>query len=886
MIDFRDVNEILKKYSSGGYYYGDIPEKKERNARSYMNIPSSENVFALNDTTFFGSAKEGTCFTEKKIYGRNGSDVESISYDGLAKANVSMQSGLIYVNGTFPAYASCLSSLILAIHNLGAPINLTDAKNALNSGNYKNCIDLLNAQESRIKNTPEKDIISYRKLYIDAYIGSGNFAKAESLLEKFEIQYGSEDTQDFISDAESKIAAYHEQFEKDFQALKAGLIACKNLVVDEKYEEAANLLYSQNVRDDFSDDIITIYHKTKIFVEILNETPDKAEASINRAYDTHFIYSSEKDTYLERVAKIRDIIYERYVNEQKDILDKQIQAARMFEKHGILESASDTINAAISAAPSDINSKKVEAFKILVELLLAQFEYDQIYELRDFYGAISKDSLLGYSLREKVENHRATHVDEYYSHLYEKAIYYMQTAKFKDAHKYIDEAKAVKNTFDVRCAEINLAMLEFKYAESRSLLDALKKDKNRYTDSVVDDSIEHFENQYKEMVTAISEMLKIYAINNNIEAALANRGYDGFVDLDGLNLPSIASRFANHDIIDALHEKGYNCVATRFLDGFGIAFLAAMELNYEAFAKFIHLRIEFSKEFNSVINETLGIVYPVTDKIQAVCAEKGINEEKATDIVIKDLYAKCISFIAILLNPDYFEAVCEALEKEKEKQCETVERMKAELPAMLKRIEEECEGRQTQLRAAVDSMKSFVLDVPDSRSDKAEDIVSVLDDAVNSTIEFANKNAQILKNESEWRIKVKSEYIDKIQNILGLWKSLDRDAVVNMLRVPSAAVNYGEYDEESGKTELTLAHRTLKVDMDKEIATALAENPNAVSVNYTLNFEVADLKLKVTHQYVYSMGDKTCSVKFVDVEKLDEVDVIETMLEMLLPNQE
>ena len=89
MIDFRDINTLLKNHSGSSYWYGNsIPDKKLRNARIYMNVPSNENIYALYDNTIFGSAKEGACFTERAIYGRYSSGNESITYEELAKIKI------------------------------------------------------------------------------------------------------------------------------------------------------------------------------------------------------------------------------------------------------------------------------------------------------------------------------------------------------------------------------------------------------------------------------------------------------------------------------------------------------------------------------------------------------------------------------------------------------------------------------------------------------------------------------------------------------------------------------------------------------------------------------------------------------------------------------
>lgn len=58
------VVKAIKDVGGGLYYCPNIPEKKLINAKVAMSVPREETVFALMDTTFFGSAKTGLVITE------------------------------------------------------------------------------------------------------------------------------------------------------------------------------------------------------------------------------------------------------------------------------------------------------------------------------------------------------------------------------------------------------------------------------------------------------------------------------------------------------------------------------------------------------------------------------------------------------------------------------------------------------------------------------------------------------------------------------------------------------------------------------------------------------------------------------------------------------
>lgn len=881
MVNFDGINEILKNYYGGSFFYGNsIPDKKLRNAL-YTYVPGSPKVYALYDATIFGSAKEGACFTQDAIHYKSGSTVRTIKYDEILSGTI----GDGKINGTYCSVFTWCPGLIESIKKVNDPVDLTEAKKSMSAGSYAQAIRALDQQEKYVRNTPVDDVVVYKYMYIEAYLGLKDYAKAEQLLKSFMSQFRTNaKVSSLTADAEKQISEYKEQYERDLNVLKKIIEECEALRSEKNFDEAIEKMLAVELREDFTKTVKRDYYKSLIATYLLAEKPDDAEAEINELYEKDFIDSNEKTALDKQVSELRETLHRRFIQEQRELIAKQLDIARMFEKHGIFESASDTVIAAISSAPAELSLEKTNAFKFLVELLLSQYEYEAIYELRKTYHAIAKDELLGYTLSDKVEEHRSAHLEEYYTHLYHKAIYYMQAGKFQDARKYIDEAKGVKYSFDIRCAEVNLAMLEFKYSESRSLLDALISDQAQYTEEGVAESIAHFENQYAEMVNAISVMLKVYAITDNVEAILANDGYAGFVDADGLNLPSIAARFTNHNIIDALGERGYNCEFTRFMNGFGIAFLAAMQLDLEAFSDFIRRRIAGYEEYNCVINEDLDVIYPITEEIHRLNIENGIDYETAADVAIKDLYDKCILFFASLLDPENFDAVCAGMESEKTRQTAAVAQMKAELPAVLQAIDAECESKCTRLRSAMQEIKSLLLDVPDSREEKADAVASDLETSIISAIEFANKNAQIMKNEKEWQIKKCTDHIEKIQSRITMWTSMDRDPIVQMFKIPAAAVSYGEFDETCNMMSMTLGRNTIQVSMSQDLATALTETPDKVSIesNVSVVFNSSN-QLVVTHQYVYSTEGMSSSAEFISIAQLQCNSVAEGILESLLP---
>ena len=213
-----------------------------------------------------------------------------------------------------------------------------------------------------------------------------------------------------------------------------------------------------------------------------------------------------------------------------------------------------------------------------------------------------------------------------------------------------------------------------------------------------------------------------------------------------------------------------------------------------------------------------------------------------------------------------------------------VEQMKAELPAVLQAIDAECENKCTQLRSAMQEIKSLLLDVSDSRAEKASDVTSDLETSVTSAIEFANKNAQIMKNEKEWQIKKGAEHIEKIQARISLWTSLDRDAIVQMFKIPAVAVSYGEFDETCNMMSMTLGRNTIQVSMSQDLATALTETPDKVSIesNVSVIFN-SSKELVVTHQYVYSTEGSSSSAEFISSAQLQGHSVADGIIEALLP---
>ncbi len=77
----KNLEEVVRKAISdvgGGIYCRpDIPEKKLVNAKVAMAVPTGENVVALMDTTFFGSAKTGVVLTDWGVRWANDWTTES-----------------------------------------------------------------------------------------------------------------------------------------------------------------------------------------------------------------------------------------------------------------------------------------------------------------------------------------------------------------------------------------------------------------------------------------------------------------------------------------------------------------------------------------------------------------------------------------------------------------------------------------------------------------------------------------------------------------------------------------------------------------------------------------------------------------------------------------
>jgi hypothetical protein len=96
------IEEILEKYllhdDSPFYFYSEIPAKKRAGAKdSYVNLDDDEKIICLNDTTVFGGAREGICFSSKGVYSKElGEEGVFINYSDIKK--VTVREGL-FING-------------------------------------------------------------------------------------------------------------------------------------------------------------------------------------------------------------------------------------------------------------------------------------------------------------------------------------------------------------------------------------------------------------------------------------------------------------------------------------------------------------------------------------------------------------------------------------------------------------------------------------------------------------------------------------------------------------------------------------------------------------------------------------------------------------------
>lgn len=682
---------------------------------------------------------------------------------------------------------------------------------------------------------------------------------------------------ELLANATTDASSPHsEEYIKDLNALNNTLASCEKLEKEGRFKEALSLLYRQELRNDFTKDIKRKYYDTQFNIEIKAEEPDCAEMTVADLSKLLLIDSFEKKAYTQKITDLQNALQQKKQQAQKDMLKQSVETARMFERYGMSESASDTLIAAITNASDEFAEEKTKMFKMLVDMLLFQYEYEQIYELRDFFKKIARDTNLGYSLRDKVESHKARHQEEYYNHLYEKALYYMQAGNFEKAWGCIADAKALKNTLDIRCAEVNLATLELDYKKSHSLLNKLMLDKNQYgSGQEIDDIIDQLVNQHWEMLDVISAMIKTYILTNNTEAILSNNGYEGFKDAERLNLPTIAARFTNYDIIDALNKKGFDTDTVLYANNFGIAILAAMQLDSDAFSDYIcrwaaHSRTESGKDYANAIVDTLDLVYPTGEEIQKLRTSSGLDVKSATKIVAEKVYHQCLVVLACLLNEECYNDVYTKLQQEKASQEAVATQLKAELPLVLQAIDEECASKCDQFYASAEKMKAYLLSGPQSQKSKADSVVSGLEKAIASAVEFAKKNAQTTKDDMEHQVTLQTQNVEKIQKKLDAWNEIDPDDLLLLFEIPAAAICFEAYDESTQTITATLGHRKVNVSMSAVIADAIMQNSPKLTVEEYTDVEFTENRTLVAkHQYIYSVQGETCTVEFIDSANID-----------------
>lgn len=885
--DFNDINNLLKGFYGSSFYYGSaIPERKLRNARAAMGIPSSKKIYALYDNTLFGSAKEGACFTENEIYGRTSSSNEVITYDELTKKTITYSSsGYLRFNDVPTVFSAWFDSLLVKLNRVNAPVDTSKALEALTHGEYALCIKYLDEEESHVKYTQPKDLFVYQKLYVEANIAMLNMDNAAKLLSTLKRNHGgTPGVAEYIADAEDRIEDYLVQYEADCENLKQIIATCERLRSEKKFDEALDMLNRVVLRNDFTKKIKKDYYKCVVSTYLIAERPDDAQSTIDELYEKEFIDYNEKSSLDGQVQELRETLHRRYLQEQRNLIVKQIATAKMYENHGILESASDTLIAALSSAPEELVVERVNIFKTLIDLLTAQYEYDALYDLSKQYASITTREKLGFSLSERVEQHKTGHREEYFTHLYDSLLYYMQGGKFERAEQYLVRAKEIKSTFDLRCSEVNLAILKHDYVDSRNLIDGLLADRSMYDDDVFNDAIEQLEEQYNAMIAAISDMLKAYVLANNSEALLANHGYSEFVDKDGLNLSCIAARFANHGILDLLEETGYGYEFKRTNEGFGIAFLAAMQMDYDAFAKFLNARMDsYDGDINCVLNERMDYAFGISEVVRELRTSRGLSEQQARDIATEAAFNETIFFIASLLDEATREDIVGRLTARKQVQESKVVLMKNALPDQLQKIDAETNDQCDSLKAATSGMKALLADVPEGEDETNAGLaMRELQNAVSSIVALAKENAEKKKAAIKSALVAEENFVDLIQSRLDVFASINVAEVASLMAVPATAIQVWEYDNDTHSMAFTMMGQHTTIELKPELAAAISSNSDKLRINQDIDFVFENNTLTVKHGYVYNDGTDSCSVVFEKAVTISNTFTTDKFIERIL----
>lgn len=863
MVQFDAINEVLREYNGSFSYYYDknIPSKKLVNARITMCVPSSAKIYALYDATLFGSAKEGACFTNEGIYFKSGSTVGMLKYDNILSGIIEGKK----IDGKYFDIFIWCPGLIEKIKRVNEPISMTEAQRAMADENYSLVLQLLDKQEKYLRNTSIEDTIIYKHFYIDAYIGLKDYGKAEELLKSFAEKYRANAVaSELITKAETQISEYKERYKKDLQVLSKVLKTCKSLQSEQKYGEAIELLEDTDIRDDFDNKIKREYAMCLIESYLLDENADGAEEAIEDLHEDEFIDDDEMNSLMGRVRKLREVLHKRFVEEKRKYINEQIDGAKLYERYGVFESASDILVATMSNTPDELVDEKVNLFKLAAEMLMNQYEYDTIINLSKQYSSVSSAEKLGYVLSEQVEQHKSEHTEEYFEKMYQNLLYYIQNGKFERAEYYMNNAKAIKNTFELRCSEINLEILKLSYVKSRKLIDCLITDKAMYENDLFVETIEQLEEQYRNMINSISEMLKVLVINNSTETLSETAGYEDFVDEEGLNLPSIAARFANHDFIDMLANSGYDYKFKHTNEGFGIAFLAALQMDIDAFTKFISARMDnFAGDISCVFNEKMNYTFEVSEVIRELQTLEGMDEEKAKTYAIETAFNEAVFFVASLLDDNTRRKIKDNLLEKKQMQENLVKRMRMALPDELRLLEQSTTERCENLNKALEDLNALLLDVPETEDvTKTEVAMKKLRSAINEAIKYAESSAESKKAAKEKALADEEDFIDIIESCHEAFGAIDKSEIISLLMIPAAAIRVEAYNEKEQTMIFTLMGQKVEVTLDSKLASQILSNSQKVQVSEDVQFEYIDKKINIKHIYVYSDGREECCVIF------------------------
>ena len=715
MLNEQEIENMLS--SSGfGYnkeYIGDsIPKNKLNNAVITMNVPKDEKIVALYDDTLFGSGKDGFCIGCKAVYFRPYCEKpNAIFFDNLPSMDITMSNHTLKVedNDTVILFkfgnADKIESFLLRIQSklieqsmkeelIRKNLNINSILMKQNNGEYDQVTNELDELEQYFIVLTEQEQIEFYKCKVNNLLALSEEKACMEVVNSMKDQKWWGSVSEFNKQVRNQCFILQLKKNKPLydvllHSLKSRLdelLRFQNLI-DEltivfetgDYKETLEKLkqVNQNRVNDYPNELSEPYYFILIDCHARLEELTTAKRKFN-IYKDKFLSGNNRAKLLNQTIKeVEDKIEERYLEKKREDYKNGLSLVKIFETHNNYKSAYDTLNMLGNDLPTKLIDLRKENEEHKIKLLLELFEYDLAKEtLNKMDVAVKK--LLVEDWQQIIDSHRRNNMEKQYEYQLGRANLYVKYGNAEKAEQFINKALSIKDTFEARCCEININILNFNYERVDELYSKLvEKQKENVNQADTKESLQVIHHSICQMKDAIRGLLK-NALAQGEFGELNKEEYYNFKDMYGCGFKALSVIYGNLPLFferikrDSENDQD-NC-------GLSIVFAAAITYSKEIFEQFLKrymnekdlfmndelktfgtIPLSFGSDID-IQNDFSGFLYrskhATGDFSNDMSNDEGMNQsDTIMHLFFEQVYHKCRNTACVIFNEKLREKV-------------------------------------------------------------------------------------------------------------------------------------------------------------------------------------------------------------------------------------